>query len=380
MNIAYVTYYNAKSKHAWSGTSFFIPKCLENASADVQYVGPLNNFISYFWKWKKVIYKNIFNKNYLIDFEPLLYSLYSWEAKNRINDKNINIVFSPGSQIIAQMQTDIPKVFWVDATFASMLNYYGNFNNLCSKTIRDGHRMEEKGLKEARLAIYSSDWAAQSAVKYYGADPEKIRIVPFGANISNELSQGDVEKSISKRSDKSCSLLFVGGDWERKGGEFAIEVARILIKQGIKTEIHIVGSSPYADHEKPDFVTMHGFINKDSDHGMNKLKQIYANSHFLILPTKAEAYGIVFCEASSFGVPSISFSTGGIPTVIKDGKNGQLFPMDTQPFSVAEHIANMMTHYDAYKELAKNSRAEYERRLNWVVAGKTVYDLLTEIQ
>ena len=50
-----------------------------------------------------------------------------------------------------------------------------------------------------------------------------------------------------------------------------------------------------------------------------RLEQIVSKSHRLLLPTRAECYGIVFCEANAYGLPVFATRVGGIPTIVKEG-------------------------------------------------------------
>src|SRR3979409_1024116 len=102
-----------------------------------------------------------------------------------------------------------------------MANFYpGGWSNLCSETVRNGNRMEQAALSNARIAIYSSRWAANSATTNSRVDPSKIRVIPFGANIQDEPDLAMIKALARKRSaDDTCRLLFVGVDWFRKGGD-----------------------------------------------------------------------------------------------------------------------------------------------------------------
>src|SRR6185436_3482760 len=91
-----------------------------------------------------------------------------------------------------------------------------------------GHAMEQRAIDRAALAIYSSDWAASSAIARYHADRNKVKVVPFGANIEESRTLEEVRAMIAARPRDVCRLLFVGVGWERKGGDIAIEVARLL--------------------------------------------------------------------------------------------------------------------------------------------------------
>ena len=96
-----------------------------------------------------------------------------------------------------------------------------------------------------------------------------------------------------------------------------LEIATELNQRGIPTELHVVGCEPPL--ATPDFVVRHGFISKKSEQGAALYDQLLMESHFLVIPSMAECYGLAFAEASSFGLPSLATRVGGIPTVVVDG-------------------------------------------------------------
>ena len=94
------------------------------------------------------------------------------------------------------------------------------------------------------------------------------------------------------------------------------------------------------------------FIGKATAEDRQRLNELYARSHFFIMPTRAEAFGIVFAEASTFGVPCLGTAVGGLPSVIKDGVNGQLFPLDANGEDYADWILHTMADPVRYRTLA----------------------------
>jgi glycosyltransferase involved in cell wall biosynthesis len=173
--------------------------------------------------------------------------------------------------------------------------------------------------------------------------------------------------------------LFLGVDWERKGGDIALQVAEQLNDLGLDTELTVVGCEPIVEGSLPKFVKSLGFISKSTIAGKERLDRLIAESHFLILPSRAECYGVVFCEANSFGVPCISRKVGGIPTIIKPNVNGNLFDLNANISEYCNYIYRLFTNYSDYKNLALSAFHEYESRLNWGVAGQKVKQFLTEI-
>lgn len=239
--------------------------------------------------------------------------------------------------------------------------------------------MEKLSLEKCKLAIYASDWAAQTAIEYYDADPNKVKVIPFGANIDRLRTFDEIKALIKARPAHQCKLLFLGVDWYRKGGDIALKVAEELNNLGLDTELTIVGCQPIIEGILPSFVKSLGYINKSSVGGKDRIDRLIAESHFLIVPSRAECYGVVFCEANSLGVPCLSTKVGGIPSIIKSNINGQLFAPEHYVAECCDYIINLLATDRDYHNLALSAFHEYESRLNWRVAGRQVKNLLETI-
>ncbi len=97
------------------------------------------------------------------------------------------------------------------------------------------------------------------------------------------------------------------------------------------------------------------------------------------MPSRVESYGLVFAEASSFGLPSLAtVKLEEVPTVISEGENGKLFPLDENPEIYCEYIESLLSSKQEYNKLALSSFECYSRRLNWEVAGRKVFSFLVE--
>lgn len=109
---------------------------------------------------------------------------------------------------------------------------------------------------------------------------------------------------------------------------------------------------------------------------MIQLANLYRDSHFLFVPSYAEAYGLVFCEASAYGLPSVSHAVGGIKTIVKNGVNGQLFKIGTQPSVFANYIMVTFNDKKLYKDLGMRTYKRFSETLNWFESGKKLIALL----
>jgi glycosyltransferase involved in cell wall biosynthesis len=228
------------------------------------------------------------------------------------------------------------------------------------------------------LAIYSSQWAAESARANYSVNARAVHFVNFGANLERTPGAGEIAEMIRKRDQQTCRLLFVGVDWHRKGADQAVAIAAALKREGIDVHLTIIGCRPPAGVMLPDFVELVGFLDKRTKEGAERIARHFQESHFFVLPTRAEAYGMVFCEASAFALPSIAPRVGGVPSIIEDGVNGWLLPPEASPADYARLLGNQWKDRAGYEAMAAACHRTYGQRLNWDSSASRVATLLRQ--
>jgi glycosyltransferase involved in cell wall biosynthesis len=376
MKLAYVTIFGTSDIRAWSGLGVYILSSLRGSGLQIQTIGDLRYQCDFVYKIKEVLYPKLLSQKYLMLWDPILLKSFARQVERALATIDCDMVFGIWTNPIAYLQTEKPIVFWGDATLPGLTALYPAYRNLCAETIRGGHRAEQLALSKCRLVIYSSEWAANTAIQNYDVDPVKVKVVPFGANVNCGRNVQDIRALIHARDRAVCRLLFVGVDWFRKGGDIALQVASQLNQRGIPTELHMVGSDQ--PRELPGFVKQYGFISKASEEGRRLLDDLFSQAHFLILPTRADCTPVVFPEASSFGLPILTTNVGGIPTIIRDGKNGFAYPLGEAPETYCDTVERLWSSKQEYTQLALSSFQEYAERLNWDTAGQTVSQLLQE--
>lgn len=328
-------------------------------------------------KWH--FYTRIRKKIYHTNRAPFVAKNFAPQIEHELMRVKSDAVLSLFLPQVAHLKSKVPVVIWTDATFRNLINFYPEFTNLCQETIEQGYLLDQKAMDAASLVIFCSDWAAKTAVDFYGIDPAKVKVVPYGANLENNTrSIKDIQQIVDAKSFTTCNLLLLGIDWDRKGGDTAFKVAQELNRVGLPTQLTIVGCQPPA-HVSASFVRSRGFIDKSTPAGAQELNQLFTESHFLILPSRAECFGNVFCEASSFGLPSLATNVGGIPTAIKNDVNGKTFALDAEISEYSEYILQLFKNPQKYKELAMSSFDRYTTELNWKVNTEVVRDLICKI-
>ncbi|MCX8128609.1 MAG: glycosyltransferase family 4 protein [Clostridia bacterium] len=362
MKIGFISNRETTDIKSWSGTLFYLFKTLEK-EYEVECVYIRDNLLEFLYlKLMYFFYNKIAGRNISPEHTFLYAKLKSYKLDTYLKTKQscFDVLFAPiGCQVIAFAKTKIPIIYLSDATFASMIDYYPEYTNLPSWNVRQGNYIEAQAIMKSDKIIFSSDWAMESAVNNYHADRSKLYVIPFGANIDDQFLEEDFQKEKDR-----LKLLFIGVNYLRKGGGIAVKTANEIKNRGFECEISIIGCAPDERHYKDEGVKIIGFLNKNNSKDAERLTAEMKSSHFLILPTKAECAGIVFCEASCYGVPNITYDTGGIANYVENNINGFRLPLEADEKQFADKILEFFQE-GIYEDISSSSRLKYKRELNW---------------
>ncbi|MFW5759935.1 MAG: glycosyltransferase family 4 protein [Cyclobacteriaceae bacterium] len=377
MKITYISSFDASNIGSYSGTGYYIPKKLEESGDEVSYIGNLNKLNPVSLKAKKKILRML-GRNFLIERDPGVMKKWADHIQHQIPE-DTEVLVGYSSQPFSMLKTKKPMVIWTDAIFANMVDFYEVYSSLVPESLKNGNAMEKAALENVNLAVFSSDWAANAAKEYYKIPKEKVKVIPYGANIDIDFSSEEIEKKARQKPDNLCNLLFIGVEWQRKGGDKAVEIASEMNKAGIKTKLSIVGTEVKDDIKKLDFTECHGFISKSTGEGRTLLNRIIGESHFLVLPTRADCTPIVFNEFNAHGIPVITTNVGGVPTIIKNNINGYTFDLNAPAGDYTQVIKKILNDKEKYVSLALKSHHEYKTRLNWETSISKFREYLNEV-
>lgn len=375
MRIAIVSAMDVGDPRAWSGTPYYAKEGLAGQGADIVDLGPMPGWPLRAMHARREIERRV-GMSQSLPGASIAYSRFCGRlARARLArlPQRPDMVLSPaGSPLVANLATDLPIAYLSDATVRQMVGYYAEFTGLSARSVRTAEALEAAAIRRASLLVYPTHWAAESAIRDYGADPRRILVAPFGANIGD----AEIDRDSGPPDDGVCRLLFVGADWQRKGGEIALNVLRQLQDAGVRSQMTLVGARPPGAVDLPGarFV---GFLDKTRPEHRRQLNALYRESNFFVLPTRNECYGIVFCEAAAYGLPVLATRTGGVPEVVRDGVTGFTQPFDDDGTGYAARIAEIWADPDRYRALRAASRAAFETRLNWTVWSRAVLGAMT---
>jgi glycosyltransferase involved in cell wall biosynthesis len=184
-----------------------------------------------------------------------------------------------------------------------------------------------------------SNWTKQSFVEDYGCREEDVAVIPPGINL-DEFSVGD-------RNHELPRILFVGGDFERKGGDLLLDVFRRRLRG--RAELILVTRGNVRSEEG---VRVYHNIQANSE----ALHALYRSSDLFALPTRADCFSLVCMEAQAAGLPTVSTRVGGIPDVIEDGVTGYLLAAgDTA--ALGDTLESLVLDATRRRAMSEKSRA-----------------------
>lgn len=371
--VAFVSLWDASNRNTESGYAFSMRQQLRR-HFDVVDLFPLNLPGETLFTPLRAFYR-LAGQYYHPMREPMLLRALARHIERQLSSLQPDFVFSPSSVPGTFIDTKLPWVFASDQVFRDFVSTY--VHQPAARFVRLGNAQEARALATATIATYPSAFAAQHACCHYGAASDKVVVIPWGANLPRDVSDSEVAAAIAARRFNECRLLFLGRDWKRKGGDQLVLTVSELNRRGLRTSATIIGCAP-AGLPRSEFTTYPYLNNGRSDH-FQIFCQAMATSHFLFLPSRAEAYGQALCEAAAFGVPAVATAVGGIPTIIRHGDTGFVVPLETSIDEYCDLIAGTMAQPENYCRMAEAARAEYCRRLNWNRFGDHLAQLVNKI-
>jgi glycosyltransferase involved in cell wall biosynthesis len=291
-------------------------------------------------------------RQYLWEKDPARCRFLSRAIDERAAQGDVDAVLLFGSEGCAFCATDVPVFGFGDSIFGSRVGLYGDQQDISPRSLREGVEVQQRALDKLEAFFSTSRWAIDRAAQTFGYAIREGKIVVTG--IGANLPHVDAAPPLP---EGPLRLLWVGVDWERKGGDMAVSTVAALRARGIDARLNVVG--PVQVSRAADWLTPHGRLDGA------ELGNAYTSASALLLPTRADLTPIVIAEAAMYGRPAFASPVGGIPEMIAVG--GVL--IDSQDPKVwAAEIARA-----SLADLGVAARQAYEQRLNWrTIAGLMV--------
>lgn len=345
-----------KDKKAWSGTIYKLCEAIQWAGYEVLWI-PYQKKGFQHWLLKKY-YKLVWGKKVEREQNKTFYRLCAKSVDQDLVAMCDFLFFAGHAQMASFFTVKKPVIYYTDTTFELMLDYY--WFNVPAEIIRRGNEAERLGIECSALNIRASQWAADSVIHFYGANPNSVHVIEMGANVD----ENDVSPIVPYKSGE-LRILFSGVEWERKGAETAIRTVEVLNRRGVNARLILVGIKNVPEtYRGLPYVDYVGFLNKNDKEQYKRYIEILRKAHLFLLPTRAECAGIVFAEASAYGIPIFTYDTGGVGNYVINGVNGYRLPVLSSYTLFADSIIKAVQNGEL-PLLGEGGLRLYKERLNW---------------
>jgi glycosyltransferase involved in cell wall biosynthesis len=206
-------------------------------------------------------------------------------------------------------------------------------------------------LQSATLLQAWSGWARRSAIEDYGIAAEKIVVNPPGVNLSWWTPDRGQQDDTGRRPRR---VLFVGGDFARKGGQHLLEWYRT--QDPARCELHIVTREPV--EQRPGVLVYSGMRANTPE-----LLALYQQADVFVLPSLGECFGIATVEAMGAGLPVVTSDVGGTADIVEPGRNGYIVPAASVA-ELGQALGSILSDDALRRRMAQQSREMAQERFD----------------
>ncbi|MBL9136108.1 MAG: glycosyltransferase family 4 protein [Verrucomicrobiales bacterium] len=250
---------------------------------------------------------------------------------------------------LAAVATKLPLFVCLDATFEQLQRSRWFAPNTLARWLTPFTLAPILPLERDLFATCAKllPWSApvrDSLVAEYRIAPERIAILPPSLDLSRF-------RRVPRPPHARPQVLFLGGDFVRKGGPVLLEAYRRHLSH--HCDLHIVTQSAV---EPCPGVQIHRHISAGSPAWLERWNQ----ADVFVFPSGLETFGIVLLEALAFEVPVVASTAGAACDILENGRTGVLL-RDLSPSAIAEGIRQTLDQPEAARERARLGRERVER-------------------
>jgi len=368
-----VTVENPYDPKSWSGTPYNILKSLENRFDKITVISSPIPKKGYLDSFLRLI---LGRKKYPLWMTNTALKAYAKHFDETVRKSHPDAVLCISSQhLIYAKELNLPVFMISDAPWIAYKEAYKNYEALPLLAYKFA-KQEAEVARRISAVIYPTPWACKEAESRFGIPKDKIKLLSFGANSYCADSDEKIFCRISERKLDTLKFLYIGKDWERKGGPLALDIVQLVNNSGFNASLHIIGCNPSIDEAMSKYVCEYGYLSPGNPDDRITMENAFSQADFFLVPSYAECFGLVFAEAQSYGLPCISLNSHGIPGVVENGKTGLLFDHAASAELIAEEVVKLIKDRVAYQNMAIAARAKFSNELNWSCFGHKLHELI----
>ena len=222
------------------------------------------------------------------------------------------------------------------------------------RSYRPNARRDGEIFNAARLIVAASSWAAGCVRAEYPDCTTEILVMPVPVRL-DVLDPLWIDERYQRATTSGYRprLLFMGGDFYRKGGDILLS-AWEAGDFGRRAALDVVTAYPL--DRLPAGVTLHTGVTAYSP----EWRAFWQKADLFVLPTRDEAFGLVFQEAAAAGLPSVGTRINAIPELIEDGRSGLLVPPDNVE-ALRDALQGLLASAERRRDFGRRAREHAAR-------------------
>lgn len=200
-----------------------------------------------------------------------------------------------------------------------------------------------------------SEHLRQSMIDDYGVLPDRAVVAGAGIN-EDEVPPVDEDKDYG-----SQEILFIGRDFERKGGPDLLEAFAMVKRRMPSATLHVVGPvDPLVPDDLRAGVVLHGPVEKST----GTFAHLMRRSSLFVLPSRYEPFGIAPLEAMAWGVPAVVTGRWALKECVDPGVTGAwVRPRD--PEGLSEVLSDLLSDPARLGVMGRAARTSVVQRFTW---------------
>lgn len=207
----------------------------------------------------------------------------------------------------------------------------------------------------AAAVVSTSEWAAQSLRRRHPGCRTPIHVMPSPVLLDHfDPSWADARRRRAETGARP-RLLFMGGDFPRKGGYDLLEAWRAAGLHS-RADLELVTNWRLPDPLPPGVTCTRNVAPHSA-----AWRAGWARADAFVMPTRNEAFGLVFQEAAAAGLPALGTRHNAVPEIIDDGETGLLVPIGDRA-ALAQAMAALVESASLRNRLGARARETIERR------------------
>lgn len=291
-------------------------------------------------------------KSYLWDFGLATAKRRGDAAREQIREADVDVVLAVvASTDVAFLRPGaVPVVQVVDTTFSAVRDFYPQFTSLHPLSSWQARIITTRAERATTRFLASTQWAVDALIED-GVPAADCVVAPPGPAT---VPPHDWRRPIRRDGDE-LRVLLVASDWQRKGGDVALEAVELLRQRGTDATLTVVGDAP----PLPGWATPLGRLAR------SQLSEQYGTADVLIELASANAAGVTLTDAAAHGLPAVATNVGGVATIVAHGISGVLIePGDGLVQRVADALV-LLVDPDRRAAMSTASEEHYAQHLHW---------------